>query len=455
MNGKDNSRESERKSHVAKGDFRGDRTPNRGFSRKLSSKGRRGFLSLLGSIGISAASIRGLSREVLADEDYSNSVPFTAKYRVRDIERLRNRDPGERLEVEAVAERTPRDEWARNRAVRNAADNLRSKFGKGSERLRVGIGTNSAGKQVVEVRYSLAEVDSSQVVDSLNSLPDTVSAEVGRGKGRSPERFENIPVRTRGAFYQPQACDNPGSYDANYTEVPGGAMATFKEGGTFGTEGGTGTTATPVYSNDRSEYVMLTAGHNFEDPDISDTLVDVHQPCEAEGDICGSHIQHGDAPDYKMYADYDGNGVEGWTRYSMSNLDAGTFSPVNGHSTEYSLADRGSGYDELIGGYLSMETIEQGVGTINMTKQGTTTGRKKGVIEYVDTSAKWFATEAYTEFGDSGGPHFTYESSNNLDDVNIAGVHSVRVFHDGSDQDIGSGAYALERILSEYNLSFI
>lgn len=99
-NSKDSSRE-ERKQYLTEGKIRNERTPNRDLSRKLSIRGRRGFLSLLSSLGISAASIRGLSRDVLAAEDYESSVPFTAKYRVQNINELRNRDPGERLNVVA------------------------------------------------------------------------------------------------------------------------------------------------------------------------------------------------------------------------------------------------------------------------------------------------------------------------------------------------------------------
>lgn len=342
----------------------------------------------------------------------------------------------------------------RNRAVRNAVDKVRSNLENSSTPVRVGIGVNSAGNQVVEVRIIKPSSDTtpSPGAEISTSLPDHVSAEVGRGKGKSPETFQNIPVKSTSISYEPLVCDEKQTwfYTDSYSEIPGGVAIDASDGDTIEA----GTTATPVYNEGNGRYEMLTAGHVFED-NAGQVRNSVYQPCVPSG-MDGSYVTH-EYDNITYIKDYDGDGEEGSARYSVNTVDAGTFLPENSKSTDYSLADQNGGTDEIIGGYWSWEKIEQGVSFLEMHHQGSFSGDYTGVIEFADQQAKWFATDTGGNPGDSGGAVFSPNSSNNLNDVNIAGPISSRVDfdNDGEEDNSGTGTFALERILSELNLSFI
>lgn len=63
----------------------------------------------------------------------------------------------------------------------------------------------------------------------------------------------------------------------------------------------------------------------------------------------------------------------------------------------------------------------EGDSTNPMALQGKSTGRSWGNVSDVSVSNGFFFTKANRSNGDSGGPHFSYDSEN--DGAHIGGIH--------------------------------
>jgi hypothetical protein len=198
-------------------------------------------------------------------------------------------------------------------------------------------------------------------------------------------------------------------FDGSYRPVPGGCeISNYGKAGDHWC-----TLATPVWSNNLSERVMLTAGHCL------DPNGDIHQPKQ------GGQIGRTTGNDY-----------------AYPNFDAGTIETANSVSTTYDIADYGGGYDYSIIGVVEWDTIKDknGDASYEIHRQGATTGRKSGkivaVYEEPEQSYHEFWIEPDSSGGDSRGPVFRVDSDN---DAWIAGVHAW-----GSNADDGGGNHIVE-----------
>jgi hypothetical protein len=237
----------------------------RGFKRKLSRTGRRGFVKLLATTGVSAAALKEIPRDVGAASPKSE-VSYIKSFRHTNQEAILR---GEKPEREPVYGKWERDEWVRVKAAHNAKDNLlkmlRKKF-RNQGGIGVGVRTsdraNDDSKQIVVTKDTVNPESTERSIQSQpnrpslkqlrEAVPSIVSgAASGDSKYSNQWVSEELPVlveERESHLLDYDGC-NSGFYDEDYTEIPGGS------------EFNGCTCATPAWSDNHGDWVMLTAGH--------------------------------------------------------------------------------------------------------------------------------------------------------------------------------------------------
>lgn len=134
---------------------------------------------------------------------------------------------------------------------------------------------------------------------------------------------------------------------------------------------------------------------------------------------------------------------------ATGKLDAGLIEPMNSgvEYTDKLAEDDGTYSNNTVNAVHSWDWIENEGYTTYITHQGRTSGRPGGyVTDTITTDGKRnFWTDASSQGGDSGGPHYRYDSSD--DYYWLIGIHNWT--HDGTD----SGGIALEKVQNDYNLA--
>ena len=237
-------------------------------TRKLLSGGRRQFLKSLAAIGISGEALRHMSKESLAavTSDPTKEVPRLRGLQHTNHEAVMNENaPPER---EPIYYTIPRDEWAYNEGVQNAAVRTKQKL---DVRLS-GCGSSSGPgyitamtketvsghqkRREVVVKHITLEGDEPDVgIEELKSkAPSKID---GRANGATDsEVVEDIPVSVEKENFEYQGSCTSNYYNSDYEPVPAGAQIDSAE---------IGTTGTPAYHSGRGEYVMLTVNHILDD----------------------------------------------------------------------------------------------------------------------------------------------------------------------------------------------
>lgn len=407
---------------------------SRDSTRDLRKMGRRNFLRSLAGIGISGATLRYMTKDALAEvtDNPKKEVP-----RLRSLRHANHQEvveEGKPPEVEPVYDTIPRDEWA----VTESAFDAERKINKALRQIDdtglvlAGVTETTSGqhsKKTVEVRYIERELRSGGSVkpnvpaeEISKELPSKVTGTAGKGDNAVTVR--GIPVTMEKVSQELHGCDK---YDDNYRPVPGGCRMRSENKGC-------GTICTPAYDNERDEYVMVTAGHAIEG---TDSGKDVWQPYDSYSSIGESDK-----------GDWEDHPYPGWTSFDAATIDLKD-GPYDGVDHIYGFADEPSGYvnDVEIYGTIAWISIEDMVGnsSYELTKRGSTTGKKSGHIYWASSDAKVFETTAKTKNGDSGGPHFNIDGDFAL----IAGVHN----YDALQRDPGSGATAIEAVNNQFNLT--
>lgn len=194
------------------------------------------------------------------------------------------------------------------------------------------------------------------------------------------------------------------NYGFKYRPVLGGVLGYSEAPETF-------TYATPA-KHDILGDVLLTVAHGF----------DQQSGLEAVQD----DVLYGDVIGYSNEMRYDlGYG-----------FDAAVVSLNSSVDTEYYLADDGQdSWSHYINGRITEDRLHwMWDNNYPMQRQGITSGRESGYITDIDSGGEYFRTDANSDDGDSGGPH--YEQFG--DTVYISGVHRGRPFLNAEATFIGA-----------------
>lgn len=376
---------------------------------KLHRMGRRRFLETLGSLGVSAAALTGMTKETLAEltDDPSREVPRLKGTRHTNHEAVV--EGTEPPELEPVYYTIPRDEFVRIESRYNAARRIRKRIGNDPQ-IHVGV-RRQRGDLIINVTHETVQrhdgtVDKPRTSFSelSETLPEYVDGSVSID-GRDYE-VENIRVRA----VETRSVEDD-YFDTDYeSDVPGGAKA------------GGCTLGHPAYDDDRQEYVWTTASHC-----VNRTSNEaVYQPDDSESN---NYIGVSD-----KYTE-TGNG------------DAATVIQNSGEEPYYDYADYGGGYAGWsIHGTRSTEYLkDMAANGENVYKQGKTTGRLEGSVLEVRNDGMFVLIDCDRAGGDSGGPYV---------DVNEYGyAYAVGIHNRAGDTDTESKGTTMEYTNNTLNLS--
>jgi len=424
------SRDERSRDELAKrGKARSDTGNHRDTDRKLSIRGRRGFLRLLSAIGFSTATLAGLTQETLAEEngDVSSQVTAVEAYRHTNHEEMLSE--GAPPEREKTYFTIPRDQWVRAKGASNASTNVLEQL-PDNPYIRTAV-VNNGGELEIVARY-LTVAGQNNERYSPRDLPAKTRANVNRptaeqrptpdevraqlpsavtgtvGSGREQRETDALPVRL-----EERTITNDYEYTHNYDPLPGGCHT--------GDGTNIGTVTTPAYYDYGETYGWIHCGHAFgfssgtaayQNGDnigtVGPTTSQGHgDACFIEEELPGSA---GSNADYDIAEDSH-NSSMGWR--------------VSGSVAE----------DRLLDMLARGDTLDF---------QGCNSGRQiySDVQAVADASfaENCFVTiDAPSRGGDSGGPYY-YDASGD-DDIYIAAVNQGHYDEDGDgDQDAGGWA---------------
>ena len=410
--------------------------------------GRRRFIGLLSSLGLSATSLRYMSKDAAAatTSNPKEEVPYVAEIKIKDAEKYADELPNKPLPTEPIVETVPRDRWVRVKAATNAAERLQRSLEKqGISSVMVTVGVNKSGNReiVVEHRTSyLPKVNHSEVngtkhpetielvphrpnvsADDLrSSLPESTSGIAGSGE--NAVKVSDIPVRVVEKDMKLIAY-----FNERYRPVAAGSQVeVYPDFSPYQTRG---TNCSPFYSNYTGERQMVTAGHNFDRADDDRYYKNVQQPAKNYTGSPDNYVGSRSA------VTFDGT-PEGY--------DAGTWTPESGIGLTNSLAQDGGGTRKTIGGIITRSKIENEAGNSSWTikKQGRTTGIKSGYVESMVPNRK-YRTTCNGSGGDSGGPFYHVKSDGK---AYIAGMVTAATL-DGTETE----GHDIQWIMSNFNLA--
>lgn len=315
-------------------------------------------------------------------------------------------DPSKRQEgqlpnVREITYTIPRSKWARVESASAASRKLSRQLERrldDTERISVGVTSQtdkpkSAKRIIVDYNVTISEDATGQerVVGEPNvpferveeETPYKVTGVIKDDKGREERELE-VEIR-RVQERQSHSCNTSDDhYDYFWWDVPGGARLD-----------GVCTTCMPGWNSDYG-YVITSAGHCFDE---------------------GESIYQGGDP----YGECVESNVGPWP------IDIATIEETNSRGYDYALADSDGTTDENISGWMDWQAIKDMEDDTwdPMARQGQQSGRCSGTVReyYEDDAIRHFDTEAPETDGDSGGPHFSHNSSG---DALVSGMHRAR-----------------------------
>lgn len=418
--------------------------------KKYHLMSRRNFLNKLATLGISGATLQYLSREQVRalTGDPTKEVPRLARLHYVDREdatftdlnefempehdgKVRPREPPESKKrydgqstnkppgLEPEFYTIPRDIWEYRTAVTKAANELNAELpsvGKGNIVTSVTSKTKGGtSERVVKVarvtevvkkpihKETKERLDEERIeklrergkhdqivikeeenepeisLDELREkVPETVSTTVSGGEHETT--VENIPTIIE---EERQVPDDTYFYK-QYEPIPGGCYISD----TYWMNQSGCTAAAPMYDTDRSEYVILTNGHCFDEDD--------------------SGYQHEGY--HRKFGSVDKRTEDGWDDVATITIDE------NGRASTLHFPKEGSGiYDDPIGGIEGYDKLEdkEGDKTYEVGKHGQSTGVEEyGWIDEISDSGTTYPNGRIDllgverEGGDSGGPYW-------------------------------------------------
>jgi|GEM_PF-6400840 len=429
-------------------------------SRALSRMGRRGFLKTLTTLGVSASTAGVLTQDAVADivDDPRREVP-----RIKAFRHTNHREvveEGAKPEREPVVYTIPRWRWARVEAAHDARRQVEKQL---DGNYPVWVTTDSNGeKKIVVEQYDDGNLRSSDVRTLDDQVPSSVTGVAGgrsrdsvppygsNAKGVGPtfghsSRFaeeREVPVvverpriSDRKTGEKPSVMHTDGEdpistsdheveedfhYLYEWDEIPAGACMQF--GGQYEADGepvavfGTATAGFPAYRD--GDQVMISAGHNWEWPDLS------VNPQAAWADSLINTIPWDGGEYLTEDPDFDDQVVvdEAWNEHSADDYDTYDYSIMsrrNSADVAYNFAADSNGNTESWPVYGTVATerlrdLEDNGTRDNETlyQQGATTGRDECAI--TDVRDHSFRTDLVggwgVQEGDSGGPVVLVES---------------------------------------------
>jgi hypothetical protein len=168
---------------------------------KLERMGRRRFIKTAAALGVSASSLRYLSRDVIsgAVEDLEEEVPYVARYRHSNHSEVRK---GQSPEREAVWDTIPRTLWKRVESAHDAKDRLLDNVSRRFPSNLITVGVSSRSDQYekqIEVKYTVLESDGGGLQEpsiDYSTLEQFVPSKAqGKVKWSEGDFQQEIPVR--------------------------------------------------------------------------------------------------------------------------------------------------------------------------------------------------------------------------------------------------------------------
>lgn len=398
----------------------------------LGKMGRRRFLKGLGALGASATTLQYATQEGAAQtlDSSKDEIPYVKALRHGRLE------SGEEPTREPVYDTISADEWGRRRAAENATERVRRRVADefdATENVTVLTKYDSDAPRGVEVVVELTEwTNESETVGpkAATAIPDadrvraavpteiTGSVDAPDANPRAGRTLDNLPVTVRQSK-RSYAVSCGDYYDDDYgTDIPGGCNI------------GQGTVASPAYSYDLNETVMVSAGH------VVDATGDTTQGPDSDKDL-----------DAWVYETYKGD-------------DHGFYRTYDNESFVRTLADKS---DTYITGIITWDSIKNNAGdtSFDVEKQGGRTGTTSGyVAEIANTDVPIYKTSATCGFGDSGGAiYHRVEWYDRADDIYMLGPLGYGWSTDGDsdNQDCPSleqsGGNPMEYVEDQWNLS--
>lgn len=374
--------------------------------------------NVLRAVGISGGSYLGIgfSSNRAGAASTPDKVQRFGGYRHTNHEEVEN---GEAPEREPTFYEIPYDDWASIEATRDGASRVGSKFT--SPDLSFGLRKDDSSKTGLVVVASWEKTKSADGTiinkpdipysELSEMLPSTVTG-VAK-KDDMEEKMRSIPVTVKKRVLQQEAF-----YDNKYRPIPSGCAAERGDLTDF-------TIGSPAYDWDIGENVLTTASHCVKRQ--SGTEVYQHS-ASWTSQVATSYEyterDHGDAATCKVDAD-----------------------------VTYQLAEEG-GYGRSVTGNVSDDKLrDMAYYGENMTKQGQQTGRTEGVVEEVDDReySTRVITSAYSDGGDSGGPHYRVDQ---YDDARIGCIHAGKIDNDSDGEVESAYGTTAETIEGKFNVGF-
>jgi hypothetical protein len=335
-----------------------------------------------------------MSKESLAKitSNPKKEVPRLRGLQHTNHEEVMNKEsPPER---EPIYYTIPRDEWAYNEGVQNAAVRTKRQLNSrlstcgsssGSGHITTAVRETASGhhkRQKIVVQHITLDGDEPDV--SFEELRDAAPSKIdGQAEGaKDSEVIENVPITVEKETLRYLGGGSDGHYDYDYEpDTPGGAEVEAHV---------RGTTGTAAYHSGRGEFVMLTANHILDENNDEQDRYYAYQPDFVAGDE-GALIKGKTEPD--VADDLNCNEV---------TMDAASLS-FSGNVT-YKLAGSDGDYKNAeIYEVLGWDWIVDNQGK-SQRKQGTNTGVTSGSVDCTNPNTKFYMINAKSGDSDSGGP---------------------------------------------------
>lgn len=393
---------------------------------------RRSFTKSLAAFGVTGQTLKHLTEHQFEEliGDIEKEVPYIAYWRG-------TRDENGSPTMEPIYDTWERDRWAIIKGTEKAAAQIRKRIQNQFEIDLISVGSSVSPSGVntqpraVTVKLLSYSGDGDQktspdvAVEELREfLPDMVTETLSRKDSNRSWEVEDIPVVLEEDERSTWNGCKTYYYNDNYgdLDIPAGAKIKVSkdladpDAGTFGT---------PAWDRQRSETVMVSAGHLWKD--TGDDGDWAWQPNVSDSDKDGTvYVQvnnenHPD-PDYALLSPNDDSYV-------------------------YEFADDSGGTTGYIAGYVTKDTLQSDIDAETVYyKRGAKTGLEYGKIEHVDTYNKQVETNILGDEGDSGGPFYKLHNG----DAYIGGIVNGGYGNSCPDTDM-FGTY-MEHIVKEEDL---
>lgn len=362
----------------------------------LTSMGRRRFLSTLGKLGVSAATLNYITKDALAD------LTSNPEKEVPRLLGLVHTNHDEIVSNNAIPKREPkfytipREQWARTESTHNAAARLGRIFDS-EPWIDVSVSTRGGGYGI-SVNYTIMEHADGSISTpdiSLGKAKEMVPAHVKGEVIANGEKYTREDIRVD---INKNRAKEQGYFDSNFRPVPGGCQAE---------DSGPWTTGTPATALQDNSQCWVVAAHCFN----RTAGKDIFQPEDSS-----SSNKIGESRQYTQ----KGNG------------DVGTIVST-GPDNSYNIANNDGTYGWQISGVLSRDKLKDMQANYEeLYQQGKTTGRNSGTILNVNTSGEPEKVDLNvdTDTGDSGGLYFHVTP----DDLALIGaIHHAAIDYDNDD----------------------